>query len=227
MIAPRVVEGRLDVEWDKLFEPDIRQTTQRVAFEALREEVARGFDNQPLVVTDGVPRRAPDQVRAFGKIEWIARANAVEIALWIKAEVERRSPVLTRSYQRSHILMLNGVSVADLKAYKAGDRIQIVNDQPYAKKLEGRPARTRRGRGGQRERVKGVRGASKQAPQGVYRVVHRLAVARYGRSVFIDFKYVALDLGVTVQGFKGGGRNRARGARAHVYPAIQIYLKPN
>ena len=160
MIAPRVVEGRLDVEWDKLFEPDIRQTTQRVAFEALREEVARGFDNQPLVVTDGVPRRAPDQVRAFGKIEWIARANAVEIALWIKAEVERRSPVLTGAYQRGHILMLNGAEVKDLRGYRPGDRIQIVNPLPYAKKLEGRPTRTRRGRGGQRERVKGVRGAS-------------------------------------------------------------------
>jgi hypothetical protein len=220
MIAPRVVEGRLDVEWDKLFEPDIRQTTQRVAFEALREEVARGFDNQPLVVTDGVPRRAPDQVRAFGKIEWIARANAVEIALWIKAEVERRSPVLTGAYQRGHILMLNGAEVKDLRGYRPGDRIQIVNPLPYAKKLEGRPTRTRRGRGGQRERVKGVRGASSQAPQGVYRVVHRLAVARYGRSVFIDFKYVPLSTGLTVRG-RGGKR------RAHVYPAIQIYLKPN
>lgn len=220
MIAPRVVEGRLDVEWDKLFEPDIRQTTQRVAFEALREEVARGFDNQPLVVTDGVPRRAPDQVRAFGKIEWIARADAVSAALWVEAEIYRLAPVLTGLYRRSQIRMINGQQVQNFSAYKAGDRIQLVATVPYAKKLEGRPARTRRGRGGQRERVKGVRGASKQAPQGVYRVVHRLAVARYGRSVFIDFKYVALDLGVTV---------RARGSmrRAHVYPAIQIYLKPN
>lgn len=218
-MPPRVTENRLDVEWDKLFEPDIRQTTQRVAFEALREEVRRGFDNQPLVVTDGVPRRAPDQVRAFGKIEWIARADAVEIALWIKAQVEQRSPVLTGAYQRGHILMLNGAQVENLKGYKAGDRIQIVNPLPYAKKLEGRPARVRRTRNG-RERTKGLRGASSQAPQGVYRVVHRLAVARYGRSVFIDFKYVPLSTGVTVRG-RGGKR------RAHVYPAIQIYLKPN
>lgn len=218
-MPPRVVEGRIDLEWDRLFEPDIRTTTQRVAYDALRAEVARGFDNQPLVVTDGVPRRAPDQVRAFGKIEWIARANAVEMALWIKAQVEQRSPVLTGAYQRGHILMLNGAEAKDLRGYRTGDRIQIVNPMPYARKLEGRPARTR-GRKGQRTRTAGVRGASKQAPQGVYRVVHRLAVARYGRSVFIDFKYVPLSTGVTVRG-RGAKR------RAHVYPAIQIYLKPS
>ncbi len=214
-----VTEGRIDLEWDKVFEPDIRATTQRVAYEALRDEVKRGFDNQPLVVTDGMPRRAPEQVRAFGKIEWIARADAVEIALWVKRALEARSPVLSGWYRASHLLFLNGEQVANLRNYKAGDRIQIVNNSPYARKLEGRPARTR-GRKGQRVKTAGRRGASKQAPQGVYRVVHRLAVARYGRSVFIDFKYVPLSTGATVRG-RGGKR------RAQVYPAIQIYLKPS
>lgn len=213
------VEGRLDVQWDKLIDPDIKALTVRTAYDALREEVGKGFDPQPVVVTDGMPRRAPEQVREFGKIEWIARADAVEVAKWINAQLFRLSPVRSGRYRQSHIWMVNGAQVSNWSTYRPGDRIQIVSTVPYARKLEGRPARTT-GAGRNRKRTPGLRGASKQAPQGIYRVVHRLALARYGRSLFIDFKYVPLNLGVTVRGKRGK-------SRAQVYPAIQIYLKPS
>jgi len=57
-------------------------------------------------------------------------------------------------------------------------------------------------------------------------------VQRYGRSLFVDFKYVKLDTGVKVWGDQGGGyrtsgtkRTVKRVLRDQVYPAIQIYIK--
>lgn len=198
----------------------VQRVTRETAMSALREEVARGFDSEPVVVTDGVPRRDPDLVRPYGRIEWIARQNMADIVLWALNELWKRSPILTRRYINSHTVMVNNVSVganmaAALRATKPGDRVQIVNPQPYAKKIEGRAASRKRG-------ISGQRGQSRQAPQGVYRVVHRLAVQRYGRSVFVDFKYVKLDTGAKVWSRQGSRRVQ----RDAVYPALQFFIKP-
>lgn len=209
----------------------VQRTTVETAMTVLRQEVGRGFDNEPVVITDGVPRRDPAQVKPYGKIEFVARQNYADIVWWVMNELWKRSPILTRRYINSHTIMLNGVSLganvsAALRAAKPGDRVQIVNTQPYAKKIEGRAASRKRG-------ISGIRGQSRQAPNGVYRVVERLAVQRYGRSIFVDFKYIKLDTGVKVWGFAGGGNRRGamkRGDRKRVlrdavYPAIQIFIK--
>lgn len=201
----------------------VKRVTIETAFAELPRQVAKGFDNEPIVITDGVPRRDPTLVKPFGKIEFVARTNYAEMVTWALAELIKRSPVLTGRYKASHVVMLNGTAVganqaAALRAAKPGDRVQIVNTVPYAKKIEGQPASRRRGRAR-------VRGQSRKAPGGVYRVVQRLAVSRYGRSVFVDFKYVKLDTGVKVWGFQGGGRNRKRVQRAAVYPALQFFIK--
>jgi hypothetical protein len=170
-------------------------------------------------------------VKPFGKIEFVARQNYADIVLWALNELWKRSPILTRRYINSHVVMINGTSLganmaAALRAAKPGDRIQIVNTQPYAKKIEGRPASRKRG-------ISAIRGQSRQAPNGVYRVVQRLAVQRYGRSIFVDYKFVKLDTGVKVWGFAGGSNRRGpmkqgdrkRIQRDAVYPALQFYIK--
>lgn len=210
----------------------VQRVTRETAMSALQEEVRKGFDNEPIVITDGVPRRDPDQVKPFGKIEFVARQNYADIVLWAMNELYKRSPILTRRYINSHVVMLNGVSLganmaAALRAAKPGDRVQIVNTTIYAKKIEGRPASRKRG-------ISGIRGQSPQAPNGVYREVLKLAVQRFGRSMFIDFKYVKLDSGVKVWGFAGGGGrggamkrgDRKRVQRAAVYPSLQLFIKP-
>lgn len=203
------------VDWSRMMDADIATFTARVAVDALKQEVRRGFDPQPVVVTDGMPRRDPAQVKAFGKIEWLARHDVREIARWIKAQVERLSPVLTGRYRASHVLLVNGAQAPDLGAWKPGQSISVVNPQPYAKKLEG--VRTSR-----RRAIKGRKGASSQARAGVYRKVETMAKARFGRQAFIEFKYVVLNLGVRVRGYQGGGVNRKRIMRDHVYPSIKI-----
>lgn len=209
----------------------VKEATIRSAETALREEVARGFDAQPVVVTDGVPRRDYGQVRPFGRIEFIRRPQMAEAVLWALDMLRKRSPVLTGRYVQSHTVMLNGVQIVGdlrtaLRTVKETDRVQIVNPQPYAKKIEGRKARSR-GRGSSRTKTPAQAGLSRQAPRGVYeRVVLPLLVQRYGRSMFFDFKYVKLDTGVKVKGWQGGGAARKRILRDHVYPALQFFIKP-
>jgi hypothetical protein len=144
--------------------------------------------------------------------------------MWALAELFRRSPVKTGRYRASHMVLINGDEVkgnlrAALMKVKAGDRVQIVNPQPYARKLEGATASKRTGRSRRR-------GSSRQAPGGIYRPVLRAMVQRWGKSVYVEFKMVQLNLGVKVWGAQGGGKNRRRVQRAQVYPALQLFVKP-
>ncbi len=216
----------------------VQGITIKAAEAALRAEVAKGFDNQPVVVTDGVPRRDYNGVKPFGKIEFIRRPNMAEVVMWALSELQKRSPVKTGHYVSSHVVMINGAEVGGnimgaLKSVKETDRVQIVNTAPYAKKIEGRKGSRKRG-------VSAVAGLSKQAPRGVYeRVVLPLLVQRYGRSMFFDFKYVKLNTNRKVWGFVGGGRTRVKGKwietsgrsrkrilRDALYPALAFFIKP-
>lgn len=209
----------------------VKANTIAVAEKALREEVGRGFDSQPVVITDGVPRRGYDQVRPFGKIEFARRPQMAEVVLWALDALRKRSPILTGRYVQSHAVLLNGAEItgdlrAALVAVRETDRVQIVNPQPYAKKIEGRRPRSK-GRGANRVKTSAAAGLSRQAPRGVYeRVVLPLLVRRYGRSMFFDFKYVKLNTGLKVKGYQGGGANRKRIMRDHVYPALNFFIKP-
>ena len=154
----RPTDGRVIGQW-------VKEATIRAAEAALREEVARGFDNQPVVVTDGTPRRDYGQVKPFGKIEFIRRPQMAEAVLWALDMLRKRSPVLTGRYAQSHVVLLNKAEItgdlrAALRAVKDTDRVQIVNPLPYAKKIEGRKARGK-GRGANRTKTAAVAGLSK------------------------------------------------------------------
>lgn len=209
--------GRSIAEW-------VKATTIDVAMNALRQEVGRGFDNEPVVITDGVVRRDPRQVKPFGKIEFVSRTNVADAVMWALAELFRRSPVKTGRYRQSHMVLINGQEAkgnlrAALVKVKAGDLVQVVNPQPYARKLEGATASKRTGRSRRR-------GSSRQARGGVYRPVLRAMVQRWGKTVYVEFNYVKLNLGVKVWGAQGGGKNSRRVQRDQVYPALQILVKP-
>jgi hypothetical protein len=222
----------------------VKENTIAIAERALREEVAKGFDNQPVVITDGVPRRDYGDVKPFGRIEFARRGNMADSVLWALDALRKQSPVLTGRYVSSHTVLINGVEIqGDIRAalmnVQPTDRVQIVNPQPYARKLEGRAARSR-GRGANRTRSRAVAGSSDQAKAGVYRVIVRALLQRYGRVMFFDFKYVKLNTGLKVWGYSGGGRRadttaqtilgdyrRTRIKRDAIYPALQFYIKPD
>lgn len=234
---PITVEGLSSFQAGRSIADWVRQSTIDVAERALREEVGRGFDNQPVVITDGVPRRDYLAVKPFGTIEFAARANIAEIVMWALNRLQQISPVKTGRYASTHTIMLNGTEIGGnialaLRNARPGDKVQIVNPQPYARKLEGATARKSTGRGRRKP-------SSRQAPNGIYRVVQREVVNRYGKTLFVDFKYVPLNLGVKVWGDRGGSYyNRlrkngggwvkhkvARVRRDQVYPALQLFVK--
>jgi hypothetical protein len=201
----------------------VKRQTIAVAERVLREEVGKGFDNEPVVVTDGVTRRDYNAVRPFGKIEFIRRPVMVDAVLWALDELRRRSPIKTGRYVATHMVMVNGAELRgnialELRNVKDTDRVQIVNPQPYARKLEGATANRKTGRGARKA-------SSRQAPSGVYRVVVRELVQRFGRSMFFDYKMVQLNLGVKVWGKQGGSKSSKRVQRNQVYPALQFFIK--
>ena len=195
---PVIVEGITTEQLGRSFSDWIKAATIETAERVLREEVARGFDNEPVVITDGMPRRDYLQVKPFGRIEFAARTSMAEAVRWALTELQKKSPVLTGRYASSHTVMINGAEVEGniwvaLRNVRPTDRVQIVNPQPYARKIEGATANKRTGRG--------KRAAlSRQARSGVYRVVLRALVNRFGKALFFDFKYVKLNTGIKVWG---------------------------
>lgn len=206
----------------------VKRATVRIALEELRVEVDRGFDNKPVVITDGMPRRAPDQVKPFGKIIFAARPNMAEVVQWALTELQKKSPVLTGRYVSTHTVMINNHEIrgniwAALRAIKDTDRVQIVNPQPYARKIEGATARKATKKRHGREKRAGI---SAKAKNGVYRAVLRDLVNRYNRSMFFDYQLVNLKTGVKVWGKQGGGANRKKVLRDQVYPSLNFFIKP-
>ena len=217
---PTIFEGITSEQLGRSISDWVKAATIQTAERALGEEVAKGFDNEPVVITDGMPRRDYLQVRPFGRIEFAARTSMAEAVRWALTELQKKSPVLTGRYASSHTVMINGAEVEGniwgaLRNARPTDRVQIVNPQPYARKIEGATANRRTGRG--------KRAAlSRQARSGVYRVVLRALVNRFGKALFFDFKYVNLNIGIKVWGKRGARRVQ----RDQVYPALQFFIKP-
>ena len=219
------IEGVTAFTFSQSIGQKITDFHQKVAEKVLKDAVSRGFDNQPIVVTDGVANRDWAQVKPFGKIEFDRRPMLQECARWIMAQLVDRSPVgpgRNGHYKDKHVYLVNGEQVSDqhLDKVKPSDRLQIVNTQPYAKKLEGERAQ-------RRFKLKRERGSSVQAPGGIYTIVQRLAFQRYGRSLFIDFKYVQLNLDrPQVMRRRAHGKKLAVPRAVNpVYPAIQLHIR--
>ena len=79
----RPVDGRTVGRW-------VKEATINTAERVLREEVGRGFDASPVVVTDGMPRRHYEEVKPFGKIEFIARTSLAEAVRWALTELQKQ-----------------------------------------------------------------------------------------------------------------------------------------
>jgi hypothetical protein len=228
----RPTDGRTIGQW-------VKEATIRAAEAALREEVARGFDNEPVVVTDRMPRRDYNQVKPFGRIEFHRRAQLADVVLWTLDELRKISPVLTGFYVSSHEPLLNGKPIGGnvreaLLKMQRGDMVMIVNTAVYAAKIEGKDAYSRwETRGGKRSRrnerkARGwtttmMRGQSGDAKGGVYKKVLFKIKARFGNLVAADFRPQQLPGGVMVRGKLGGGSKRS-GARAQVYPTMILRL---
>ncbi|WP_342152322.1 hypothetical protein [Methylorubrum sp. SB2] len=91
-----------------------------------------------------------------------------QVIQWVDEMLIVHSPVLTERYARSHIWFADDREMDPLNPPPAEQYI-VMNAQPYARKLE--------------------RGASKQAPDGVYESVATMAQKRFGQVAYIGFSY--------------------------------------
>jgi hypothetical protein len=242
---------KVSLAWDQFLQPSIQKFTIDVAEQTLKEEVARhGFDQNPVVITDGQLRRDYRLVKPFGRIEFVnLRGNLQGAVTWILAQLLLLAPIGRGpdrrpghpGFYKGHFMVLqDGTELADLAQLRPGRIVQIVNIAAYAAKIEGQDAYTRwkglKGSGTRRRQrrssgrsAKQLRGESRQAPQGVFNVIFPQARLRYGKSLDISYGPVQLNLGVTVTGLQGGRHilKRRRIARPQVYPAIRIYQRPD
>jgi len=218
----------ISTTWTKDLGIGFRDFHIQVSREVLALEQRQGFDKNPRTIVDRRFDVPIENVKQFGIIEYAARADLRELLIDILARLEKRSPVLTGRYRRSHLVFVNGTSIEDIPINPDPDATyEFINVQPYARRIEGGAAvRIRRSRRGTKSvtMAKGFRGWSKQAPNGVYRLVWREAQTRYGKVAFIEFRWRALEGGGTVMGFAGGGKNRQRVRRDALYPSIRVRL---
>ena len=128
---------------------------------------------------EGAPLESvnPDRGHIVFEFELIGETLA-----WIGEQLIIHSPVLTGAYQKSHILLADGVEINVDGTIPPAENYVFVNTQPYARKIE--------------------RGLSEQAADGVYEVVTELAKRRFGNAALIRFTYISPTGGAAEVGKK-------------------------
>lgn len=227
----------------------IKGTLIYVAKTALKEEIAKGFDKQHITIVDNSPYKKEEQVKPFGKIEYLARINLRDAILFAFESVLMRSKVLTGKYKTSHVVTYNGYEVArsygellrwvDTVSFSSKDRIRIINIQPYARKLErygitadGSTQRKRKAGKGTPSELVGM-----LIPNGAYVLSARATDRKYGKFAYIGFTFVdGAEAGLTnsvykkdssSKHFRAGNRKRtlkngSRVGKPYFYPSILI-----
>lgn len=205
----------------------VQTLTVATAERVLRAEVGAGrFTTSPIVITDGMVGKDYREVKAGGKIEFVARPIMVDVVRWTLETLRRLAPVgpgVNGHYRDRFVVLLNGKGLIDgnlatLARAKPGDRVQIVNIQPYARKIEGQ-------RANRRKQWRGRRGQSRQAPGGVFRKALQMILQRWARVVFVDYRLERLSIG-GLELKSSAGKLRSKGG-FYTYPVLQFYLKPN
>jgi hypothetical protein len=233
------INGRITLEQ---YLDILEQFLFRTSLDVLKEERAKGFPEDFITITDnqlGKPAREVN-ARKRGRIEYNAGQTVSELINFIFKEVLLRSPVDTGVYKRSHILLYNAREVADniqdaLKwadqvTLKQGDIIELINVQPYARKLErlGVTAQARRPRSRKASKKSQNLGFTRvNKPNGVYFLTAQLAKKTFGPAVgSLKFEYRQGEGAISsaAQEFSGKSRRSTfkRDGRPYLYPTIIV-----
>jgi len=140
------------------------------------------------IFVDGHEGAALESVRANGVV--VAEFELMgEVLVYIHQQLVQHSPVKSGRYQHSHVLFADGAQVEPGLGAPVASEYVFVNTQPYARKLE--------------------KGASSEAPNGVYQAVAAMAKQRFSRLARITFDYRAIIKNTT----KRSSRNPAISVR--------------
>lgn len=158
------------------------------------------------VYVDGREGADLRSVRPDGNIvaEWQLLSDLI---VWIGEQLIKFSPRLTGRYQKSHTLFADGVEVEIGAQVPEASEYVFISPLPYARKIEGTDTKPPE---------------SKQAPNGVYRLVAQMAQSenkfRGSNSVRVVFTY-RTAIGTSIFGGKFGNRSE------HRNPAIVVTVK--
>lgn len=178
-----------------------------IAKETLKEELADGFDPNYIRNVDGKDNAREETVKAFGKIEYHARVDVLEVISKIWDIIDKNSPRGgTGTYAKNHVLMFNNreigrnkqQSLEYIKGYginfKSKDTLRFVNVMPYSYSLEkkgvtsGKPKATRY-RLSKDQRGKKA-GNMVKVPNGVYAVAARAAKRYFKKHFTVKDEYL-------------------------------------
>lgn len=124
-----------------------------------------------------------------------------EIIPWALADLEKRSPRKSGAYAFAHIVMVGGRPVSDPSAIDPSATVNIVNTQPYSRKIEFGHMRM-------------------SVPSGVYEAAAVAIERQFKDAVDVRWTQVQLPNGYVL---KGRGRRSKPGERM-TYPALQLKL---
>jgi len=120
---------------------------------------------------DGHEGAREEQVRPGGVIVY-RYPRLEQVAQFAMETLFDLSPVLSGEYRNSHVLLLDGAPVANLKGWKPGQEVAITNPAPYSRKIEV---------GKMKMRVPGS--------DMVYQQARRKVMSRYGNLAKVEFTY--------------------------------------
>lgn len=229
----------------------IQEYVSDTARAALKEEQAKGFEKNPIIIVDGKKGKSMDDVNPWGKIEIETRQEVRSILLEIFAEIIKKSKVVTGQYKNSFWVMFNNSVIArsepEFKTFLANlkkdfekdDEFVFINTAPYANFLEKegitsdsgfRPVRVRLRRKREGKGFVGPLQKTIRQPNGVMTMSMRLINKKYKNQARI--KYVQVfggSIGLTSPPAGSGvGRTRRKKGkgqgRPYMYPAISFRI---
>lgn len=106
-----------------------------------------------------------------------------DVLAWIADQLEKVSPFKSGRYRKNNTLFADGIETDVGSVLPDAAEFVFINTTPYARKIE--------------------RGASSQAPDGVFQVVATLAQRRFGNIAKITFTYRTAVAGAFVGGREG------------------------
>jgi hypothetical protein len=106
-----------------------------------------------------------------------------DVLAWIADQLDKVSPFKSGRYRKNNTLFADGIETDVGSVLPDASEFAFINTTPYARKIE--------------------RGASSQAPDGVFQVVATLARQRFGNIAKISFTYRTAVAGAFVGGRAG------------------------
>lgn len=180
----------------------LKETLSRIAKEALKEEQAKGFEKDPIVLVDNKRGVREEDVKPFGKIEYYSKAAPADILLPIYQAILDRSPEVSGLYKANNVVILNKRLIASnpaeltqfLKKFNPSptDVVQFVNILPYAGSLEryGISQGRQRGRMLKTQDKQQRSGLMIRQPNGAYYLAARSIIRKFKGNANIKFEWI-------------------------------------